>query len=415
VLRLARRWWIGVPLLVLGAAAAWWIAMPAGPAPPAAGESAAAAAGAQPPAPAAPQAAASGPRRGAPLSAQALADRREQLVRAHARLDRAKQSLASYRLSTRYPYDSRPAGEHGDQWIAHPLLASDVPLRVPGGTAAPGVHIHTTQQAVFVSGSDAVTLTVAALDDDGNVLPLRILRSVTEAPVDAQAPQRTAPPPAVTQLFVDDGTQGDARAGDGTWTTRLQPAGEGFAGWGGLVRTELTVLAAGTQGYVAFDVIYAPETPATWAGPAREALEDGSLVLTLPVQVMQPGRYVVTGRVDDGDGKPFALLSFNEELAAGPQVVVLTVWGRLVRDLKPAFPLTLHDVDGFLLKPDAFPDRALMPPRDGVVLTTRKYAIATFSDAVWQSEETARYVGELGKDVDAAQSEVDRLESQVGP
>jgi hypothetical protein len=410
------RWCLAVPLGALGLAAAWWIATAAGPAPPAAGAAASSAtAGAGPPVPEPPQAAPSGPRRGAPLGPQALAERRELLARAHARLDRAKQALASYRLSTRYPYDSRPASEHGDQWVAHPLLAGDVPLRVPGGTAAPGVHLHTTQQAVFASGSDAVTLTVTALDDDGNVLPLRILRSVTQAPVDAQAPQRAAPPPAVTQLFVDDGTQGDARAGDGTWTTRLQPAGEGFAGWGGLVRTELTVLAAGTQGYVAFDVVYAPETPATWAGPASEAFEDGSLVITLPVQVAQPGRYVVTGRLDDAEGKPFALLSFNDELAAGAQQVRLLVWGRLVRDLKPAFPLTLHDVDGFLLKPDAFPDRALMPPRDGVVLTTRKYAVAAFSDAVWQSEETARYVGELGKDVQAAQSEVDRLQSQVGP
>jgi hypothetical protein len=414
---MAWRWRIAAPLLAAGAAAVWWFAMPAAPGPPGGvpGPAPTADARPEPPAPEAPQAAPSGPRRGAPLSAQALAERREQLARAHARLDRAKQTLASYRLSTRYPYDSRPASEHGDQWVAHPLLASDTPLRMPGGSSTPGVHIHTTQQAVFASGSDAVTLTVAALDDDGNALPLRILRSVTQAPVDPQASQRTVPPPAVTQVFVDDGTQGDAHAGDGTWTTRLQPAAEGFAAWAGVVRTELTVLAAGTQGYVAFDVVYAPETPATWAGAAREAFEDGSLVIYLPVQVALPGRYIVTGRVDDADGKPFALLSFNEELPSGPQQVRLVIWGRLVRDLKPAFPLTLHDVDGFLLKPDAFPDRALMPPRDGVVLTTRKYAIATFSDAVWQSEETARYVGELGKDVDAAQSEVDRLELQTGP
>jgi hypothetical protein len=286
---------------------------------------------------------------------------------------------------------------------------------MPGGSAAPGVHLHTTQEAVFASGTHAVALTVTALDDDGNVLPLHILSSVTQAPVDATAPQRVAPPPAVTQRFVDDGTQGDARAGDGTWSTRLQPSAEGFADWAGLVRTELTVQVAGTQGYVAFDVVYAPETPATWSGAPHEAFEDGSLNLYLPVQVAQAGRYVVTGRVDDADGKPFALLSFNDELGPGAQQVRLTVWGRLVRDQKPAFPLTLHDVEGFLLKPDAYPDRALMPPRDGVVLTTRKYAIATFSDATWQSEETARYVAEFSQDVAAAQAQVDRLAQQAGP
>jgi hypothetical protein len=56
-----------------------------------------------------------------------------------------------------------------------------------------------------------------------------------------------------------------------------------------------------------------------------------------------------------------------------------------------------------------------MPPRDGVVLTTRKYAVATFSDAAWQSEETARYVAELGRDVASAQTQVDQLEQQAGP
>jgi hypothetical protein len=410
----ARPWRLAAALVVLGAALAWWVASSAVPAPPPTAPAAATALAAPPP-PEAPRLAPSGPRRGMPLTAQALSERREQLALARARLDRAKQTLASYRVSTRYPYGSRPAAEHADQWTAHPLLASDAPLRMPGGTAAPGVHVHTTQQAVFAGADDAVTFTVAALDDDGNALPLRILSSVTHAPVDATAPQHVAPPPAVTQRFVDDGTQGDAQAGDGTWTTRLQPAAEGFGAWAGLVRTELTVVAGGTQGYVAFDVVVAPEVPATWAGAAREAFEDGSLEFYLPVQVAQAGRYVVTGRVDDAQGKPFALLEFNEELAAGAQQVRLTVWGRLVRDQKPVFPLTLHDVEGFLLKADTYPDRALMPPRDGVVLTTRRYAVAAFSDAAWQSEETARYVAELGNDVSAAQAQVDVLERRAGP
>jgi hypothetical protein len=175
------------------------------------------------------------------------------------------------------------------------------------------------------------------------------------------------------------------------------------------------VQAGSSQGYVAFDVIYAPETPATWAGPVRESLENGSLVLSLPVDVAQPGRYVITGRVDDASGRPFALLSFNDELPAGLRQVRLTIFGRLVRDQKPTFPLMLHDVEGFLLKSDAFPDRALMPQRPGPVYTTRKYAMNVFSDATWASEETARYLGEYGNDVAVAQQQVDQLQQQAGP
>jgi hypothetical protein len=400
-----------VPAIAAGAVAAWWLASSAG-AGPLATAAAVAAAPSPPPPPAA--SAASGPRRGAPLSAAGLAERKAQLALWRQRLDRAQQTLASYKLATRYPYESRPASEHSDQWLAHPLIDSDAPLRMPGGSAAPGVHIHKTQQSVFVSGSDSALLTVTAVDDNGTPLPLRILSSVARAPQDAPGAARP-PPVAVQQDFVDDGTRGDARAGDGTFTTRLQPANEGFADWSGLIRTELTVQSGSAQGYVAFDVIYAPETPATWAGPVHEALEDGSLALYLPVDVAQPGRYVITGRVDDASGRPFALLSFNDELGAGPRQVRLTVFGRLVRDQKPQFPLTLHDVDGFLLKPDAYPDRALMPERPGPVYTTRKYATSVFSDAAWSSEETARYIGEYGNDVAVAQQQVDQLQQQAGP
>src|SRR5262249_49865259 len=178
---------------------------------------------------------------------------------------------------------------------------------------------------------------------------------------------------------------------------------------------ELMVQSGFVQGYVAFDVVYSLEMPAIWAGAVHEALEDGSLALYLPVDVAQFGRYVITGRVDDASGRPFALLDFNDELGAGRRRVRLIVYGRLVRDQKPQFPLTLHDVDGFLLKPDAFPDRALMPARPGVVYTTRRYSASVFSDAAWASEETARYIGEYANDVAVARQQVDQLQQQAGP
>ena len=70
----------------------------------------------------------------------------------------------------------------------------------------------------------------------------------------------------------------------------------------------------------------------------------------LKAQVRDAGRYVVTGRVDDAKGQPFALISFNDELSAGPKEIKLNLFGKLLIDEKPAFPLTLRDVDGFLLK-----------------------------------------------------------------
>jgi hypothetical protein len=47
--------------------------------------------------------------------------------------------------------------------------------------------------------------------------------------------------------------------------------------------------------------------------------------------------------------------------AHGSSEVRLTVFGKLMRGLAPALPLTLRDVDGYLLKENTDPDRALMP------------------------------------------------------
>ena len=406
------RWRYAVPAAVVSSAGLWWMSSTAGTPP--AEPPAPAVAAATPPPKLAPPAAASAPH-GGPFTPAALAERRAQLALWRQRLSHAQQTLAAYQASTRYPYESRPASEHLDRWQAHPLIANDMPLLVPGGAPAPGVRIHTTQQAVFASAADAVALTVSAVDAEGHALPLRIVASNAHAPFETTAKPRAATAPVVAQPFVDDGTLGDARSGDGVWTTRLAPAAEGFAGYSGVIRTELTIQVGDAPGYVAFDVIYAPETPATWTGAVREALEDGSLNLYLGAQVAHAGRYVISGRVDDASGRPFAFVSFNDELGAGAQQVRLTVYGRLVRDQKPAFPLTLHDVDGFRLEPDAYPDRALMPPRDGVVHVTRKYALNQFGEATWASDETARYVAEYGKDVSQAQQQVDQLTASTGP
>jgi hypothetical protein len=155
----------------------------------------------------------------------------------------------------------------------------------------------------------------------------------------------------------------------------------------------------GKQGFVLFDVIYTPELPAVWSGPVREAVEDGSLVYYLKADVRTAGRYVVSGRVDDAKGQPFALASFNDVLPAGPVEIRLNVFGKLLRDQQPAMPLTLRDVDGFLLKENVDPDRALMPRLEGKVLTGQKRALTQFSDAEWQSEERSRHLTEFSKDV----------------
>jgi len=402
------RWRVVVPVAAVCTAALWWIAAPAS-APPAQALDPVAQASVGAPAPRDVAPAASAPRR-APFSAAGLDDREARLALWRQRLERARQTLAKYQAATRYPFDSRPASEHADQWLTHQVVTTDAPLRMPGTGIVPNLRVHTTQQKVFATGADTVLLTVTATDDNGAVLPLRVLSSMAHSPQDTGGGKAAPLAPVVTQPFVDDGSNGDARAGDGTFTARLDPAAEGFGNFAGLIRTELVVQSGDQQGYVAFDVVYAPQAPATWTGSAHDAMRDGSLDFILGVDVDQPGRYVITGRVDDAEGRPLALVTFNDELGKGARQVPLRVYGRLVRDLKPAMPLKLHDVEGFLLKPDAYPDRALMASLDGPVATSRRYAPAQFSDALFSSDETQRYLAEYGKDVAQAQQQLAQLQ-----
>jgi len=122
----------------------------------------------------------------------------------------------------------------------------------------------------------------------------------------------------------------------------------------------------------------------------------------LGAQVQTAGRYVVSGRLYDAAGQALALLSFNDELAAGTQEIRLQAFGKLIRDMKPSFPLSLRDVQGFLLQ-ERFPDRALMARRPGLVYTSQSYTLSQFSDAEWRSAERDRYLQALQQDVTAAQ------------
>jgi hypothetical protein len=327
------------------------------------------------------------------------------------RLERSRQVYDQYRHATRYPPESRPINEHPDQKYPNRPIEEERPLRLPGTPAREGVMLRTTQERVFVQGDETVLLTVEAHDSQGQRLPLQVQRAFAHEGGTGARPSSVAPRDVE---FRDDGRGGDLLADDGVLSLRLQPASQGFADLSGLIRVEAALQSGDQPGFVYFDIVYSPSVPATWVPGVREAVENGSLNLYLRAEVKQPGRYVVSGRLDDTDGRPFALARFNEELATGPREIRLQVFGKLLRDGQPHFPLTLRDVDGFLLRPDAFPDRALMPRLPGTVHVTRLYASARFSDAEWASAERDRYLAEYGKDLKQAEDEVDRL-TKEGP
>lgn len=382
-----------------------WMVMAGRPTAPAAAASGTQGTGAQP-ADARRGAPGAAPASSAPFSPAGRQARQAQLGMWQQRLERAQGALAAYRAATRYPDESRPLAEHADQSHPHREVAEQYPLRVGGGKAGEGAVLHTTQERQFMQGDDTVRLTVSLRDRAGNPLPLRIVRAFA---AEVPPPRSASIYPRVPVNFNDEGRDGDTAAGDGVFGVRLQPGAQGFAGLFGQIRVELHLQHSDQPSFTYFDIVYSAEPPAAWLGGVREVLEDGSLSFYLKASVRQPGRYVVSGRIDDAQGKPVALLTFNEEVAEGPQEFRLTLFGKLVRDARPAFPLTLRDVDAFLLRPDAFPDRRTLPRLAGPVHASRDYPLASFSEAEWDGEQRERYLEELARDVAQAQARVDQL------
>jgi hypothetical protein len=340
-----------------------------------------------------------------PLSPEGQRARQAQLALWQARYERAEQTYAKYRDITRYPHDSRPLGEHPDQVRPFAAVSEENVVRDAKGEPVKGLKLRTTQERVFASGADTVKLTLEVVDETGKVQPLNISRATAQSVAESKVLARAIE----TNVGFDDQGQGaDSVAGDGTYSARLAPSQQGFESYAGTIRVQVQFSAKGEQGVAHFDVVYNPDIPATWAG-VREAMEAGSLNFYLKVQVNKPGRYVASARVDDANGQPFALLQFNDELAVGPREFKMHVFGALIHDKKPAFPLRLRDVDGFLLIPDKFPDRAMMARQAGVVHTSGRYSVGSFSAAEWSSEERERYLAEYAKDAETARGQVERL------
>jgi hypothetical protein len=321
------------------------------------------------------------------------------------RYQRLKQNFCNYRDSSKYPPASQPIDHNPDQVYPNRPVTASMPVRARDGSADQSIRLQTSQSHVYLVAGETVRFSLRAVDAGGSTVPLVVTRAVARGVTFATT--RTAP--QVPLAFVDSG---GANAGsDGTLVAELSPGQTGLAGFRGAIDADVQYNAAGREGVVQFEVVYSPEVPATWTGQVRAAQEDGSLVFHLKADVLEPGRYVVTGRVDDARGRPFALATFNDVVGPGVHELPLAVFGKLMRDGAPALPLTLRDVEGYLLKENADPDRALMPRLEGTVHASKQYPLDSFSDAEWQSEQRSRYLKEFSKDMRGARSELAAFDS----
>src|SRR5262249_31081345 len=135
---------------------------------------------------------------------------------------------------------------------------------------ASNVKLRLRQEHVFLAGDQTVDFWVRCEDPQGNTLPCEVTSAVVHEAEHVESARQLN---AVPLVFADAGGPGDAQAGDGTLSARLQPSRDGFALYEGTLRVELTVQSGPTQGRAFFDVIYTGQAPATFTGAVRESVE----------------------------------------------------------------------------------------------------------------------------------------------
>ncbi len=327
----------------------------------------------------------------------------EEKRRAQAQFDQVSKTYCSYLESTKYPNYSRPIAQHPDQVYPNQPIKESHPMRNAYGGADRTIMLQTTQSRVYLAANESVQFGVSAVDQNGAPLNLRI----TSAAARGLSFDNKGNPPAQALNF------STVNGENPNLTASLTPANSNFARFDGTIRIDVQYQVNDKQGQVFFDVIYTPETPAIWTGKVREATENGDLKFYLPVSIKIPGRYLASARLDDAKGKPVAYLSFNDLLKQSDTEIPLTVAGKLLRDNAVQFPVTLRDIDAYLLKENVDPDRQLMPRLEGAQHLSKVYPLKSFSNEEWQSEERSRYLNEFGKDLQLARSALIATDPQL--
>ncbi len=161
-----------------------------------------------------------------------------------------------------------------------------------------------------------------------------------------------------------------------------------------------------------------PEAPAKFTGKFNERIDNGSLILSVEVNVRKPGPYRIEGNLTTDDGQPIAHARVDSRLGGGAQWVDLLFFGKIFHDKGMPGPYKVAALYGaqqnLPINPDALtgpPDqvdkmiqmteqtepikRALLPWQGDY--HTSAYPLKTFSFAEYDSEFKRERIGELEK------------------
>ncbi len=292
----------------------------------------------------------------------------------------AQAKLEAVEKSATYPPTSRPMSEM--PFYAKKPDTLPPPVRSETTGSGHKIELHESQDRQYVCDGESAVVTVQVLVDGKPADGLDVSHATL---VELSGVPRKASDPVETAELRDDGIAPDEHANDGTLTGAVPFSDSKMGAFIGDTQLTVPIQVPGDVVSSVFGFVYTGKPPAEFTGRVRDAIEDGSLVFRLGIDVHLEGPYVIHGRLYDAQGNAIVFMDGSRSLTTADRDVKLVAFGKLLRDLDAEAPFTLRDVDAY--RPvDGTPDRQAVPTFDGPY-RTRRYRPSDFSDRPWTNPE----------------------------
>lgn len=321
--------------------------------------------------------------------------------------------LQEYKTWAKYPPRSRPLREENADVIEPAMIhmpARRIPFHAEGKAVLTDHHCQLQAQRHTIAEGEKgiITLFCATKEIGGVRSPLKIEKILLKG----SDPSGEWNIGSQQIIAGDDGQNGDQTAGDLIYTIQFTPS---RSDWGDIaVETEFLILNEKKPALVSMLTSFfsSPVAPAHFTGRVYEELKEGSLILSVELEVRIAGRYRVLGNLKGPEG---AIAYSKEEirLEPGTRLVPLQFYGKILRDNALDGPYTLVDVRGhrmnLFLDPEEVAhggpelDRKLQNwkvtepevqaiPHNDFVFKTDSYRFTDFTEEEYQSDEKAQRI-----------------------
>lgn len=206
----------------------------------------------------------------------------------------------------------------------------------------------------------------------------------------------------------DDGSGGDATAGDLMYTITVRPA---KSDWGDLF-AEATFTVNGKEHVQRIGWYSTPHVVAEFQQGITDHNEGGHLIVRVPIQINKSGYYLIEANLQEkNDPQRFlATATYEAKLEAGRQTIPLRFWGKILRDQNVNGPYIVREIRARRNNSAVTPDMVQRSLDTGEEISgeqteplwefvqmakpyeTNEYEAKSFGQEEWNSEEKQRRI-----------------------